>query len=214
MVTPDNSEVPRQRNTVLPSLPVELRCDQRPRGFADCTVIFFVKRLTMMCVEDKLSDSVTQRTAREHVGKVVLVAGEARHANRTRNSISRDLHCGTMFVFTCDHGCDCPCLCAVTGRKRAATIKELTSFVTRQRPRALRDFFECRFGNHAVDQRFSTQQSRLSHSVVALLSADQIKARRNRPEAVNRARMTYRATRFYLAVGFEHLVARNSIGSD
>ena len=82
----------------------------------------------MMCVVDKLADSVTQRTAGEHVGNIVLVSRESRHANRARDSIRSYLHGRTIFVFVGDDGRDRPCLRAVTGRKRASAIEELTSF--------------------------------------------------------------------------------------
>src|SRR6185503_15199243 len=113
-------EVPCQRHTVLPRLPVELRCDQWPPRLYDFTTVVFGKRLAMMCVVDKLADAETQSTAGEHIRNIVLVSRESRHANRTRNSIRGDLHGGSIFVFVSDDSCDRPCLRAVTGRKRAA----------------------------------------------------------------------------------------------
>src|SRR4051812_24352020 len=113
----------------------------------------------MMCVEDKLTDRITHRAARYHVGKIMLVSRESRHADRTRDSIRCDLYRGTMFVFTRNHGGDRPCLCAVTGRKRSAAVEEFTTLVTRHRPRTLRDSFECSPCDYTVSQCFCTQQT-------------------------------------------------------
>src|SRR6185369_11742886 len=105
----------------------------------------------------------------------MVVARESREANRGRNSVRCDLHCRTIFVFVGDDGCDCPCLRGVTGRKRAAAIEELTSFVPVQRSSALSDAFECAFYNNTVDHCFSTQDPRLAGSIIVLLTTDQIK---------------------------------------
>src|SRR6185369_9496183 len=118
-----------------------------------------------------------------------------------------------IFVFVCDDGCDCPCLRGVTGRKRAAAIEELTSFMAVQRSCALSDAFECAFYNNTVDHCFSTQDPRLAGSIIVLLTTDQIESPRNCAEAVNRSSITDPFTRFDLAIGFEDLVARDSIGS-
>src|SRR5215213_4518807 len=168
----------------------------------------------MMCFEDKLTDTVTQRTAGEHVGKIVLVSSKSRHAHCARDSVRSDLHRGTMFVFIRDNCRDGPCLRAVTGRERAATVEELAALHTVHWSRALRDAFKCRLRDHTVYQCFSTQQPGLSRSVVVILPANQVEGRRNCAEAVKRAGITDRATSFYLAVGSEDLVARDSIGGN
>src|SRR5215217_604883 len=205
-------EVPRQGHAVLPRLPVELRRDHGP--FIDLTIVVFVKCLAMVRVVDKLSDAETQSTAGEHVGNIVLVTSESRHANRTRNPIRCDLHSRTIFVFVRDNRCHRPCLRAVSGRKRCATIEELTSFAAVHWSRALSDSFERRSRNHTVDQRFRTQQSRFARAIIVVLATNQIESPRNSAEAVNRSGVTDPFTRFDLAIGFEYLVARDSIGGN
>src|SRR6185369_9193979 len=208
------SEVPRQSHTILPRLPVELRCDQWPPRLYDFTTVVFGKRLAMMCVVDKLADAETQSTAGEHIRNIMLVSRESRHANRTRNSIRGDLHGGSIFVFVSDDSCDRPCLRAVTGRKRAAAIEELTSFMTVQWSSALRDALECSFHNNTVDHCFSTKHTCFSRSIIVLLTTDQIESPRNCAETVNRTGITDPLTRFNLPIRFEYLVARDSIGGN
>src|ERR1051325_3551041 len=138
----------------------------------------------MTCVENKFTDSKTHSTSHDHVGKIMLVSRESRDAYGAGNSIRSYLHGASMFVFVGDDGCDCPCLRAVTGRERAAAVKKFTTLNTVEWSRALRDFLERAFHNHAIDQRFSTQQSRLSRSIIFPGSPDQIESPGDRAQAI------------------------------
>ena len=56
----------------------------------------------MMRVIDIPADAIAQRAADQHVRKIVVVAGKASHADRARNSVSRDLYRRMIVVFVRD----------------------------------------------------------------------------------------------------------------
>src|ERR1700752_5418431 len=189
MVLPDESEVPCQRATILARPSVKLRCDLRPHGFAQRGIL----RVPMTRFINISSNAITQSTSRDHIGEIVLVSREARDAYSTGDSICRDLNRARIFVFVGDDRGDRPHLCAVTGGKRIAAVKELTTFDSGQWPRSLGNSFQRAAHDHAVDQCFGAQNARLSRSIIVALAAQQIESRRHSPEAVNRTSMTYGA---------------------
>src|SRR5690242_14799198 len=111
----------------------------------------------MMRAVNITANPPAQRTPHNDIRQVMLVPREPRDAHCGCDSIRGDLHRGTILVFMRDDARDGPRLCAVTRRKRAATVKELTALAAIQRSRALRHALQNPLNDDAIDYRFRTQ---------------------------------------------------------
>src|ERR1041385_2987581 len=115
----------------------------------------------------------------------MFLSREARDAAGCGGCKRSYLNTATVVIFTRDDGCSRPCLCAVSGRKRTAAVKEFAALSTVCRPRALGDFFQSSVDDHAVNRRLCDEQSRFPGSRIVVLATEQIKTPGHRADAIS-----------------------------
>ncbi|SRR5258707_2726001 len=122
-------------------------------------------------------NAVPRGAADQHIRKIMLAAGEPRETDGTGNPVSADLDPAMTVVFVSDHRGQRPCLDTVAGRKRGSTVKELAAISPGQRAAPLRDLFQRRHDDCAINQRFRAEQAGLARAFVVPGASEKIESR-------------------------------------
>src|SRR6266850_6499860 len=123
------------------------------------------------------ANAVSRGAADQHVRKIMLAASESRETYSSRDSIRAHLHPRTIVVFVGDHRSQRPRLNAMAGRKRRSAVKELAAIFPGQRAATLRDLFQRRHDDTAINQRFGAEEARLARSFVVPGASEKIEGR-------------------------------------
>src|SRR2546426_2549767 len=111
----------------------------------------------MVGVIDVAPNAISHRAADQDIREIVFLTREASDAYYSGNSVNSKLHQRAIVILAGDHRRQRPRRDAVSGWKRRSSVKEITTTLAGKWTASLRDLFERRYHDCAINQRFRTE---------------------------------------------------------